>query len=140
MLEDILSLSFNELKSRITGLGYPSFRADQLYSWLHRQCVSSFDEMLNIPRDMRDALSSQFMIPFPEINTKLVSEIDGTVKYLFSLYDNEYVEAVVMKYKYGYSICVSSQVGCKMGCTFCASAIGGFVRNLSAGEILSEVY
>ena len=140
MLEDILSLGYEELKSKLTGLGYPSFRADQVYSWLHKQCVRSFDEMLNIPKSMRDGLSGQFMIPFPQIDTKLVSSIDGTVKYLFSLYDGEYVEAVVMKYKYGYSICVSSQVGCKMGCSFCASAIGGFVRNLSAGEILSEVY
>ena len=96
--------------------------------------------MTNISKDMRVKLSEYFTFDNCKINTKLVSKIDDTVKYLFQLPDGEYVESVVMKYKYGYSICISTQVGCKMGCTFCASAIGGFVRQLSVGEMLAEVY
>lgn len=140
MPKDIRALTIEELTSEITQMGFPQFRAKQIYSWIQEKCVSSFEEMTNIPRDLRTALSEKFSFYGCKINTKLVSKIDGTVKYLFELYDGEYVESVVMKYKYGYSICVSSQVGCKMGCTFCASAIGGFVRQLSAGEMLSEVF
>lgn len=140
MKEDIRSLTFEELNSEIVNMGFPSFRAKQIYSWIQEKCVSSFDEMVNVPQNVRHALAEKFRFFGCEINTKLVSKIDGTVKYLFTLYDGEYVESVVMKYKYGYSICVSSQVGCKMGCTFCASAIGGFVRHLTAGEMLSEVF
>lgn len=140
MPKDIRALTIEELTSEITQMGFPPFRAKQIYSWIQEKCVSSFDEMTNIPLSVRNALSEKFSFFGCKINTKLVSKIDGTVKYLFELYDGEYVESVVMKYKYGYSICVSSQVGCKMGCTFCASAIGGFVRQLSAGEMLSEVF
>lgn len=140
MPKDIRALTIEELTSEITQMGFPPFRAKQIYSWVQEKCVSSFDEMTNIPLAVRNALSEKFSFFGCKINTKLVSKIDGTVKYLFELYDGEYVESVVMKYKYGYSICVSSQVGCKMGCTFCASAIGGFVRQLSAGEMLSEVF
>lgn len=140
MPKDIRALTIEELTSEITQMGFPQFRAKQIYSWIQEKCVSSFDEMTNIPLNLRTALSEKFSFFGCKINTKLVSQIDGTVKYLFELYDGEFVESVVMKYKYGYSICVSSQVGCKMGCTFCASAIGGFVRQLSAGEMLSEVF
>lgn len=140
MPKDIRAFTIEELTEEIVQLGFPKFRAKQIYSWVQEKCVSSFDEMTNIPLDMRNVLSEKFEFLDCKINTKLVSEIDGTVKYLFELFDGEYVESVVMKYKYGYSICVSSQVGCKMGCTFCASAIGGFERNLSAGEMLSEVF
>lgn len=140
MLKDIRALTSEELTSEIIEMGFPRFRAKQIYSWVQEKCVSSFDEMTNIPLTMKTALSEKFSFYGCKINTKLVSKIDGTVKYLFELYDGEYIESVVMKYKYGYSICVSSQVGCKMGCTFCASAIGGFVRQLSAGEMLSEIF
>lgn len=140
MLKDIRSLSFEELSDEIIGLGFPKFRVSQIFSWLHEKCVSSFDEMTNISKDMRINLSENYTFENPKINTKLVSKIDDTVKYLFEFSDGEYVESVVMKYKYGYSICISTQVGCKMGCTFCASAIGGFVRQLSTGEMLSEIY
>ncbi len=140
MRKDIRALNFQELSSEIVHMGFPKFRAKQIYFWVQKKCVSSFDEMTNIPDALRAALSEKFAFFDCKINTKLLSKIDGTVKYLFELYDGEYVESVVMKYKYGYSICVSSQVGCKMGCTFCASAIGGFVRQLSAGEMLSEVF
>lgn len=140
MLKDIRALTIEELTSEIIEMGFPQFRAKQIYSWVQEKCVSTFDEMTNVPEKLRTALSEKFGFYGCKINTKLVSKIDGTVKYLFELYDGEYIESVVMKYKYGYSICVSSQVGCKMGCTFCASAIGGFVRQLSAGEMLSEVF
>lgn len=140
MPKDIRALTIEELTSEITQMGFPQFRAKQIFSWIQEKGVSSFDEMTNIPASLRTALSEKFSFYGCKINTKLVSKFDGTVKYLFELYDGEYVESVVMKYKYGYSICVSSQVGCKMGCTFCASAIGGFVRQLSAGEMLSEVF
>lgn len=140
MLKDIRSMSFSELSDEISALGFPAFRAKQIYSWIHEKCVMSFDEMSNISKDMREKLQNRFTFSNCEINTKLISKIDDTVKYLFTLSDGEYVESVVMKYKYGYSICISTQVGCKMGCTFCASAIGGFVRHLTAGEMLAEIY
>ncbi len=140
MPKDIRALTIEELTAEILEMGFPQFRAKQIYSWVQEKCVSSFDEMTNVPEKLRTALSEKFSFYGCKINTKLVSKLDGTVKYLFELYDGEYIESVVMKYKYGYSICVSSQVGCKMGCTFCASAIGGFVRQLSAGEMLSEVF
>lgn len=140
MLKDIRSLSYDELSKEILDLGFPKFRINQIFSWVHEKCVSSFDEMTNISKDMRAKLSEHFIFNNCQINTKLVSKIDDTVKYLFQFSDGEYVESVVMKYKYGYSICISTQVGCKMGCTFCASAIGGFVRQLTAGEMLTEVY
>lgn len=140
MLKDIRSLSYEELSKAILDLGFPKFRINQIFSWVHEKCVSSFDEMTNISKDMRAKLSEYFIFNNCQINTKLVSKIDDTVKYLFQFSDGEYVESVVMKYKYGYSICISTQVGCKMGCTFCASAIGGFVRQLTVGEMLTEVY
>ena len=137
---DIRSLSFEELNSELSVIGFQNFRTKQIFSWLHEKCVTSFDEMTNISKDMRLKLQEYFVLNNCIVNTKLVSKIDDTVKFLFTLSDGEYVESVVMKYKYGYSICISTQVGCKMGCTFCASAIGGFVRNLTAGEMLSEIY
>lgn len=140
MLKDIRSLSYDELSKEILDLGFPKFRINQIFSWVHEKCVSSFDKMTNISKDMRLKLSEYFEFSNCKINTKLVSQIDDTVKYLFEFADGEYVECVVMKYKYGYSICISTQVGCKMGCTFCASAIGGFVRQLSTGEMLTEIY
>ncbi len=140
MLKDIRSLSYEEFSNEILNLGFPKFRINQVFSWVHEKSVSSFDEMTNISKEMRRKLSETFYFNNLSINTKLVSKLDDTVKYLFTLSDGEYVESVVMKYKYGYSICISTQVGCKMGCTFCASAIGGFVRQLSTGEMLSEIY
>lgn len=140
MLTDIRSLTYEELSNEILSMGLPKFRINQIFSWVHEKCVNSFDEMTNISKELRSQLSNYFTFSNCEINTKLVSKVDDTVKYLFVLPDGEYVESVVMKYKYGYSICISTQVGCKMGCTFCASAIGGFVRQLTTGEMLSEIY
>ncbi len=140
MKRDIKSLSYEELNNEIISIGLPKFRSKQIFEWFHKFGISSFDEMSNISKDLRARLSDSFFISSCEIEQKLVSEIDGTVKYLFRLYDGEYVESVIMKYKYGYTICVSSQVGCKMGCTFCASTLAGFKRNLEAGEIESQLH
>ena len=140
MLKDLRSLNYNEMSTEIINLGFPKFRVNQIFSWVHEKCVESFDEMTNLSKEMRSQLADHFYITRLNVNTKLISKLDDTVKYLFVLPDGEYVESVVMKYKYGYSICISTQVGCKMGCKFCASAIGGFVRQLSVGEMLSEIY
>ena len=138
--KDILSLTQAELENELTILGEPKFRAKQIFSWLHDKKVYSFEEMTNIKKELRETLEQNFFIYRLEIVRKLVSKIDGTTKYLYRLKDGNCVETVLMKYKYGNSLCVSSQVGCKMGCKFCASTIAGFVRNLEPSEILSEVY
>ncbi len=139
-MTDIKSLTLSELETEIKTLGVPFFRAKQLYKWLHVQGVKSFDEMLNIPKAMRDILKEKYFIAGCEIEDKYVSKLDGTVKYLFRLFDGEYIETVIMKYSYGYTICVSSQVGCKMGCTFCASTLAGFKRNLLPSELESQLH
>lgn len=137
---DIRSLNYQELAEEVKALGLPKFRTDQIYSWLFEKGVRDFSEMSNLSKDLRQALDERFVIRNCTIDTKLCSKLDETVKYLFELGKGEFVECVVMKYKYGYSICVSTQLGCKMGCKFCASAIGGFKRHLTASEIFSEIY
>lgn len=139
-MTDIKSLTLKELKDEIALMGEKSFKAGQIYSWLHKHGAESFDEMTNISKDLRTELQKKYDIYNCAIEKKLVSVYDETVKYLFRLNDGELIESVIMKYKYGYTICVSSQVGCKMGCKFCASGIAGFVRNLTPSEILSQVY
>lgn len=140
MKTDIKSLTYPELVNETQKLGLKPFRAKQIYSWLHKFGAISFDEMSNISKDLRNTLDDNYFIPSCEIENKYVSKIDDTVKYLFRLYDGEYIESVIMKYKYGYTICVSSQVGCKMGCKFCASTLAGFKRNLSASEIEGQLH
>lgn len=140
MSRDILSMTFEELSQAFAGEGIQGFRSKQVYEWLHRHLVLSYDEMTNLPKNLREELKYKFPIYTCSIARKQVSKIDGTVKILFEMHDGDYIESVVMKYKYGYTICVSSQVGCKMGCAFCASTLGGFKRSLTAGEILSQVY
>lgn len=137
---DIRSLNKEELSHRLSQMGLPKFRTDQIYSWLFEKGVSSFDEMTNLSKDLRAKLSDEFEIRNCRIDSKLVSSADGTVKYLYELGEGEFVECVVMNYKYGYSVCISTQLGCKMGCKFCASAIGGFERHLTPSEMLSEIY
>ena len=137
---DIVSLNYEELLSELTKLGLPKFRTNQIYDWLHKKCVKSFGEMTNISKDLIAKLNDNFVILACTIEKKLISEYDNTVKYLYSLPDGEYLECVVMDYKYGHTICVSTQVGCKMGCAFCASGIGGFKRQLAPSEILSQIY
>ncbi len=137
MKTDILSFSQEELTEYITSLGYPKFRSKQIYDWMYKGC--DFPDMSNLPAKMREELSESCIISVPKIKRKLISEIDGTVKYLFELYDGNFIESVLMKYKYGLTICISSQVGCRMGCKFCASTIDGKVRDLSAGELLGQI-
>ena len=140
MKKDIKSLSLDEILTWIKANELPAYRAKQIYEWLHKYGVADFSEMSNISKDLRNSLSNEFYISVCSVEDKFVSAADGTVKYLFQLNDGEFVESVIMKYKYGYTICVSSQVGCKMGCRFCASTLAGFKRNLSAGEIESQIH
>lgn len=137
-LVDIKSMTLSELTDFIVENGFKKFRAEQIYGWLAKS-VSSFDEMKNIPTDLKSFLNSSCYISVANIEKKLVSRYDMTVKYLFAFNDGECVESVVMKYKHGYSICISTQVGCKMGCTFCATGKSGFSRSLSPSEMLNQI-
>lgn len=135
---DLKDLSYSELEEFLKENGEPKFRAKQIFSWLHKG-VTSFEEMTDISKKTAEKLSEKCFISKLAIREKYVSKIDGTVKYLFSLEDGNCIESVVMRYKHGISLCISSQVGCRMGCRFCASTIGGLYRNLTAGEILNQV-
>lgn len=119
-------------------IGCPRFRAGQIREWLDRG-VTDFAQMTNLPKELRQKLAELYRVPGVMIRRKLVSALDGTVKYLFALDDGETVESVLMEYKHGWSQCLSTQVGCKMGCTFCATGMGGFIRNLSAAEMLAQI-
>lgn len=134
---DILSLFFKELEEEIIKIGEPKFRAKQIYSWINKGKWS--DEMTNIPVPLRKKLDEHFLWTLPAVEKKLVSQIDGTVKYLFKLYDGEYIESVFMRYEHGNTLCISSQVGCRMGCKFCASTLLGRVRNLLPSEMLGQI-
>lgn len=136
---DIKSLTPEELTQAVLEMRLPKFRAKQIFEWLHKKSAEDFDEMSNIGKNLKEQLNQTFLIKSAEIVRKQKSKIDGTVKYLFRLYDGEYVESVLMQYHHGYSICISTQVGCKMGCTFCATGQGGFFRNLSASEMLAQI-
>ena len=137
---DILSLELAELEDILVSLGEKKFRAKQVFQWLHVKRVLDFDKMTDISIQLRSTLKEKFCINGLFIQKKLESAIDNTVKYLYRLSDGNFVETVLMEYSYGYSICVSTQVGCKMGCNFCASAIAGYVRSLTPSEILLQIY
>lgn len=137
-LTDIKSMTLDELTEFVTENGFPKFRAKQIYDWLYKN-VTDFDYMRNIPADLKAFLKSSSYISVANIEKKLVSRYDKTVKYLFSFNDGECVESVVMSYKHGYSICISTQVGCKMGCTFCATGKSGFSRSLEPSEMLGQI-
>ncbi len=139
-MTDIKQMTKDELRAYFMELGEKSFRADQVFSWIHEKHCSSFSEMTNLSKQLREKLSETAELPVLQIADLQVSALDGTRKYLFSLADGNVIESVLMRYKFGLSVCVSSQVGCRMGCRFCASTIGGVVRNLKASEILDEVY
>lgn len=140
MSRDILSMTLEEMTNSFADMGIQKFRAKQVYEWLHRHLACDYSEMTNLPKSLRDELTEKLPLYNCKIAKKQVSKLDNTVKFLFKLHDGDFVESVVMKYKYGYTICVSSQVGCKMGCAFCASTLGGFKRSLLPGEILSQLY
>ena len=138
MAKDIVSLLPEELEAELKNLGEPAFRAKQIFQWLSRG-VRDFDEMTNISKPLREKLKTEFTIYRPRVLSKQVSRIDGTIKYLWELHDGNAVETVVMSYKHGNTVCISSQVGCRQGCAFCASTIGGLVRCLEPSEMLDEV-
>lgn len=135
---DILSLSLEEIQQAMQELGQPQYRAKQIFQWLHRG-VKSFDDMTDLPKALRELLAERFYIEKLDMVDKRASKTGDAIKYLFLLHDHNIIESVVMRYKYGNSLCLSTQVGCRMGCKFCASTIGGLVRNLSAGEMLAQV-
>ncbi|MBQ5316370.1 MAG: 23S rRNA (adenine(2503)-C(2))-methyltransferase RlmN [Oscillospiraceae bacterium] len=137
---DILSMPFEELSDALGEIGEKKFRAGQIFTWLHEKKVRSFSDMTNLSLALREKLEEKYFIPQLRIVRKLESKKDPTIKYLYELPDGNHVETVFMEYNHGNSICVSTQVGCKMGCTFCASTIAGFRRDLSAAEILSQIY
>ncbi len=140
MQPDSKSMTLPELSARFAEFGFPAFRAKQVFSWLQQKGVDSYDEMGNIPKEMRRFLAERLPFPRCSIVKKQLSALDSTAKYLFALPDGALIESVLMQYKYGHTLCVSSQVGCKMGCSFCASAKGGFVRNLSPAEMLGQIH
>lgn len=135
---DIKSMTVSELEKLIESFGQPRFRAAQLFKWL-QSGVSDFDGMTNLPVMLRERLREECYIADVAPVKRLVSKKDGTVKYLFELFDGETVETVFMKYEHGYTVCISTQVGCRMGCGFCASGLNGLVRNLTASEMLSQI-
>ena len=137
-MRDIKAMLPEEIAAALAEMGQPKYRAKQIFQWLARG-VTSFDEMTNLSKDLRAALSERFSISRLEMLRKQVSAIDGTIKYLWQLSDGNAVETVVMHYKHGNTVCISSQVGCRQGCAFCASTIGGLIRNLEPSEMLDEV-
>ncbi len=137
---DIKSLNFDELSQYIESIGEKNFRAKQLYEWMHIHLARDYESMTNISKDLRSMLVKNTEYTSLKIADMLKSAIDGTRKYLFKLSDGNCVESVLMRYKHGISVCISSQVGCKMGCRFCASTIDGWVRNLTPAEMLDQIY
>ena len=139
-MKDIKSLTLEELKTEMERMGEKSFRAKQLYEWMHVKLVRSFDEMTNLPRSLRERCEREYDFTAVKQVRMQKSAIDGTRKYLFELGDGKLVESVWMKYKHGNSVCISSQVGCRMGCAFCASTLDGLERSLSPSEMLDQIY
>ena len=135
---NLKSMTQPEIGAVLKELGQPAFRAKQVYSWLHKG-VKSYDEMTNLPKGLRDQLSENYPINAPKVVRKQESKKDGTIKYLWQLSDGNCVETVLMRYHYGNTVCISTEVGCAMGCAFCASPIGGLVRRLEPFEMLDEV-
>lgn len=135
--KDIKSMTYDEIAKEFLEISEKSYRAKQVYDWICKG-VNSFDDMTNIPLQLRTKLNSIYTIPKFKLKDKKIS-IDSTVKYLFELYDSEMIESVLMKYKHGYSICISTQVGCKMGCAFCKTGQGGFSRDLLPSEMISQI-
>jgi 23S rRNA (adenine2503-C2)-methyltransferase len=140
MKKDIKSMTLSELKEDMAGLGEKSFRAGQIYEWMHVKLVRSFDDMTNISRELKEKCKENY--DFTDLKEVMVQEskVDGTKKFLFELWDGNMVESVWMKYKHGNSVCISSQVGCRMGCTFCASTLDGLERSLTSSEMLDQIY
>lgn len=139
-MKNIRDLTIEELENIIIQNGEKKYRAKQIFNWLHKKCVCNLNEMSNIPKRLIAYFEENFDCDMPIIYSEFVSNIDETKKYIIKLNDNNYIETVLMKYKFGYSICISSEVGCDMQCIFCASTIGGMKRNLHTYELLSQIY
>ncbi|MBT9779283.1 23S rRNA (adenine(2503)-C(2))-methyltransferase RlmN [Clostridium sp. MCC353] len=138
--KDIKSLNLENLTKIVSELGEKPFRAKQIYQWMHVKLAAGFDEMTNLPKQLREQLIETCELTVLETADMKVSQIDGTRKYLFRLHDGNVIESVLMKYKHGNSVCISSQVGCRMGCRFCASTLDGLERNLTPAEMLDQIY
>ena len=139
-MKDLKSLNLEQLTEELLSIGEKKFRAKQVYSWIHEKLVDSFDEMTNLSKDLREKLKNNYTLNSLDAVAEQTSKIDGTQKYLFRLHDGHVVESVLMRYHHGNSVCISSQVGCLMGCRFCASTIGGKVRDLAPSEMLGQIY
>ena len=137
-MTDIKSMTLGEISEALRAMGEPSFRGKQVFSWLHRG-VTEFDQMINIPKSLREKLAREYVITAPTVARKQASKLDGTIKYLWELSDGNCIETVLMSYHHGNTVCISSQVGCRMGCKFCASTLAGKVRDLKPSEMLDQV-
>ena len=135
---DLKSLNLQEMTDVLKSMGQPAFRGKQVFTWLHKG-ARSFDEMTNLPKALRDRLAAECILTVPKVARKQVSRQDGTMKYLWELSDGNCIESVLMRYHHGNTVCISSQVGCRMGCAFCASTIAGKVRDLTPAEMLDQV-
>lgn len=135
---NLLDLTIEDLQHRFADIGAEKFRAKQVFEWIHKG-IKDIDDMTNISKTLREKIKESFYIGRMKIQQKFVSKIDGTVKYLLELVDGNTIESVLMEYKHGYTACISSQVGCRMGCRFCASTGAGYIRNLSAGEMVDQI-
>ncbi len=135
---DIKSMSLQEVGDVLQSMGQPAYRAKQVFTWLHKG-ARSFSEMTNLPKPLRDQLTQTCILTPPKVARKQVSRLDGTIKYLWELADGNCIESVLMRYHHGNTVCISSQVGCRMGCAFCASTIAGKVRDLTPAEMLDQV-
>ena len=140
MKKDIRSYGYEELQTELEHLGEKKFRSRQIYEWLHVKLADTFDDMTNLSLKLRERLKEEYEIYPVEMAQRQISALDGTNKFLFRLGDGNMVESVLMKYRHGISVCISSQAGCRMGCVFCASTIGGLTRNLTASEMLGQIY
>lgn len=139
-MNDLKSYNLKELKIEMEKIGEKAFRAKQIYDWMHVKLVSDISEMNNLSKGLREKLQEQYSFSTLQLVREQVSKTDGTRKYLFQLPDGHIIESVLMKYKHGNSVCISSQVGCRMGCSFCASTIDGLARSLEASEMLEQIY
>ena len=137
-MTDLKSMTLEEITAALRAMGEPSFRGKQVFTWLHRG-ITDFDEMMNIPKSLREKLRAEYYITVPTVARKQVSKLDGTIKYLWELQDGNCIETVLMSYHHGNTVCISSQVGCRMGCKFCASTLDGCARSLTPAEMLGQI-
>ena len=136
-MTDLKSMTLEEITVALRAMGEPQFRGKQVFTWLHRG-ITDFDQMINIPKSLREKLQAEYTLTVPTVARKQESKLDGTIKYLWELSDGNCIETVLMSYHHGNTVCISSQVGCRMGCKFCASTLAGKVRDLRPSEMLDQ--